>query len=591
VETIRITTGGGPVTVWTTATDANPGDTIRYNWSGNDSRLVDTDGNSSNSVLIFDPLNLTPGRYRAEITVADNDNATDTASINFRVVNETPVLSASNDSDGDGIDDLTEGMADSDNDGIPDYLDNISASNVLPEVANTTNSFLVECDPGVQCRLGQFAIMGESGGVLLSQEDLASQEDLGIDPSYEPTGGVFDFEIQDLPTLGQSVRIVLPQVAAIPAEAVYRKFSDGQWHNFVVDDNNAIHSSAGSPGFCPPPGDDSWEAGLNEGYHCIQLTLEDGGPNDADGMVNAAIEDPGAVSVLSADQEQTLSEIHTRGQGGGALAGIGGAGLLLVLGAVAGLGRRRQASNSLDAHSGRTGRHWLLIPGLVLVTSLGALPAPSVQAGEISGSADPFGGSMAVSLSGLLTAARDNGYLFAGAYRAGSTESRADFEQHLADAGIDVDISRYDTDRNSWELGAGYQYHPLLAVEFGYLDLGQVNINFNTTAVPNQLKSTLRRYYPISADGWTLVQKAMLPVPVNDRIHWNFEAGLYHWNSHVDSNYNSLDTGLAGGTELLLGTGVSWRVNERLHLEARVRGIFFDDQRVQMTGIQMRLNY
>ena len=36
--------------------------------------------------------------------------------------------------------------------------------------------------------------------------------------------------------------------------------------------------------------------GLTEGDSCLQLTLEDGGPNDADGEVNGVFKDPSGVA-------------------------------------------------------------------------------------------------------------------------------------------------------------------------------------------------------------------------------------------------------------------------------------------------------
>src|SRR5690606_12900442 len=101
--------------------------------------------------------------------------------------------------------------------------------------------------------------------------------------------------VHDLPTIGQSVRIVLPQASAIPHQPVYRKFINGRWRTFVEDANNELHSAPGNPGYCPPPGNDEWESGLIAGYHCVQLTIQDGGPNDGDGIANAAVEDPGGV--------------------------------------------------------------------------------------------------------------------------------------------------------------------------------------------------------------------------------------------------------------------------------------------------------
>src|SRR5690606_10828176 len=139
------------------------------------------------------------------------------------------------------------------------------------QVVTVTTSYLIECDPGVHCRIGPFALMGSSGGVQVLDEEVALQADLGLDDTHIPVGGIFDFEIGDLPTAGQSVRVVIPQQAAIPADAVYRKFQNGQWVNFVENAANALHSAPGNPGYCPPPGSAEWQDGLVQGNWCVQL--------------------------------------------------------------------------------------------------------------------------------------------------------------------------------------------------------------------------------------------------------------------------------------------------------------------------------
>ncbi|AJQ93342.1 DUF4347 domain-containing protein [Gynuella sunshinyii] len=335
-STILVTPDGGNATMTATVVDPNTGDTFTYSWSASASSLVDIEDDINEATFEFDPSVLKAGRYRLQLTVTDSEGASDTARLYFQVVAALPTLIGSTDSDGDGTDDATEGTGDSDDDGIPDYLDNIVATNVLPEQARVTDSFLLECDPGVLCRLGQFAMMSEGGGARLSEDDLSNQSDLKVDKDYDFKGGIFDFEIQDLPTLGQTVRIVLPLTEAIPENAVYRKYQNGEWSNFVEDANNEIHSAPGRLGYCPPPGDDSWVSGMQVGYYCVQLTIEDGGANDADGLVNAVVEDPGAIGVRASSAIQ-----------GNGWSGTAGVGLLALLGALL-MGVRRNPKTPAD---------------------------------------------------------------------------------------------------------------------------------------------------------------------------------------------------------------------------------------------------
>jgi hypothetical protein len=138
------------------------------------------------------------------------------------------------------------------------------------------------------------------------------------------TGGYFDFEIHGLTHSGQSVLIVIPLHAAIPDNPAYRKYTENNgWQDFVEDGRNSLASAAGESGanppeagICPPPGDPAFIPGLNPGHYCVQLMIEDGGPNDSDGRKNGVIVDPGAVAV-AAGATDPVTSVRTDSDGGG----------------------------------------------------------------------------------------------------------------------------------------------------------------------------------------------------------------------------------------------------------------------------------
>jgi hypothetical protein len=176
----------------------------------------------------------------------------------------------------------------------------------MPQQVNELEAFLVEGESGVCLRKGATVADNKSGGLELSPDEVPNDEDtLNV-------GGIFDFIAYGLPQAGQSYNLVLPQRLPIPANALYRKFTPiNGWVEFVVDVNNQFYSSQGSFGFCPPPGDASWSIGLSEGHWCVQLTIEDGGPNDDDGLANGSIDDPGGVAVLISTNHFPVAEAET----------------------------------------------------------------------------------------------------------------------------------------------------------------------------------------------------------------------------------------------------------------------------------------
>ncbi len=299
--TQQSTTGGlfsitaGAIVVDAQVVDANTADTVTRQWL-TDPALINIATDPAK--FEFDPASLAPGVYKVALQATDNANEplSVTKELLLRIVKDLPVL-GSGDSNNNLIPDNIEGAGDSNGNGIPNYLDNMPSTNILPQVITVTNSYLLECDPGVRCGLGLFALGGQSGGVQILNSELGGSNQVPLDESFTPVGGIFDFVIDELPTPGQQVSIVIPQIEPIPRAGTYRKFQKGRWVSFIENANNRLASAQGSAGYCPPPGAAEWQPGLIEGYHCVQLTIEDGGPNDDDGLVNSAVSDPGSVMV------------------------------------------------------------------------------------------------------------------------------------------------------------------------------------------------------------------------------------------------------------------------------------------------------
>ncbi|WP_235522165.1 Ig-like domain-containing protein [Shewanella xiamenensis] len=288
-QQVIVAQNGGDVHIRASASDANEQDTLTLTWaSGALSLQADATG------MMFSPAAVTPGIYPVSLTATDDGSpmlsSTETVYI---VVRPSLAALTSADTDGDLIPDVQEGYSDSDSDGIPDYLDANNDCNVMPEGELQPVYFLAEGQAGVCLRLGNIALSRGQSGVQLQPEAVAE------DALAANVGGIFDFIATGLPQQGQSYSLVLPQRSPVPANAVYRKFNaQAGWRDFVIDANNTVASTEGERGFCPPPGDSRWTLGLTEGHWCVQLTIEDGGPNDDDGVANRTIVDPSGVAVM-----------------------------------------------------------------------------------------------------------------------------------------------------------------------------------------------------------------------------------------------------------------------------------------------------
>ncbi|TMO78054.1 ExeM/NucH family extracellular endonuclease [Pseudoalteromonas aurantia] len=293
----------GDILIHAAVTDQNPDDSYTINWQLPDGVVNST---SQSNELSIDPQTLVPGMYQLSATVTDEEGLQDTQNVYFKLVAVTPTLDETKDTDGDLLNDALEGFADDDGDGIANYLDPIdSQCNVLPTQKNEWRTGLIEVETGVCMSLGS-ASLG-AANARLNEEQIANSAHLSLDTGMKNQGGIFDFVVTTASGVS-SVKVVLPQQSAIPANAQYRKFLPEQgWITFVEENGNELHSAMGQQGHCPAIDDPSWQSGLIEGAWCVRLTLVDGGQYDADGLKNGKIVDPGGVSVAVSDNQAPVA--------------------------------------------------------------------------------------------------------------------------------------------------------------------------------------------------------------------------------------------------------------------------------------------
>ncbi|WP_107352583.1 Ig-like domain-containing protein [Shewanella algae] len=290
-----VSSSDGLVTVTAEVADPNPADNISLSWS---SEPAMTNLSTSANEFTFDPTTLAPGTVTLTLNAMDDGSPQlgSSKSLKLLLLAQLPALGET-DANNNRLPDSAEGYGDPDGNGIPAYLQGDHPCNVIPEQLSRPNSYLAEAQPGICSRKGLLSLQRLDNGIELEDGSMLPDDSEG-----KIVGGLFDFELEGS-EYGGNVSIVIPQVQAIPAQAQYRKYVASGWQEFVTDANNQIFSSAGEPGYCPPMGDASWQSGLTEGHWCVQLLIQDGGPNDGDGQANGTIVDPGGVAVkLSANQ-------------------------------------------------------------------------------------------------------------------------------------------------------------------------------------------------------------------------------------------------------------------------------------------------
>ena len=281
------------------AKGTNPANTT-YTWTTTDASITDID--SAEGKFTFDPSIVPIGDYtiaHSYVDTTDFPPHNGTGTVNIRVVAD----SVANHLDTDG-------------DGIPDAYDSVSLTTAqLQSTFADQTTYIIETDSGT-IKVGEIAFC-VSSGARITIDDIIANGAGNCQPASNATddlieeigvGGFYSFEVNGL-TAGSTANIVIPLTASIPAHATYRKYTSADgWSRFDVTGANALASAASTAtGVCPAIGDAAYTPGLTEGDSCVQLTIVDGGPNDADGSANGSIQDPGGVAKIKSGTEAELS--------------------------------------------------------------------------------------------------------------------------------------------------------------------------------------------------------------------------------------------------------------------------------------------
>lgn len=283
-----VSSGGG--NVMATLEIQDPNGTHTADWSQSDNNLVALDESRSQS-FSFDPTGLAAGTYLVSADVSDDGIAD-------RTFNVRKLIHVTADA----------AMSDWDEDGVPDEFDVIEWDHAI-SIDASESELLAIAERGARLAAGGVATSNSVRGVKVTESMImAGGEDGGAmplnseDTDFDYASGVYDFEVQLIPVPGQSVRVVIPLGTEIPAGGQFRIYTEAQsWMDFTTDANNSVASASGTATSCPEVGAGSFSSGLQEGNFCIQLTIEDGGPNDADGEVNGVIDVLGGVGAATAN--------------------------------------------------------------------------------------------------------------------------------------------------------------------------------------------------------------------------------------------------------------------------------------------------
>lgn len=269
----------------------------------------------------FDPAVVAPGSYTVLVSVHDGALTVEQRLSVLVLAGSAPTLSTG-DSDGDGIANDAEGAVDENGNGLLDYLDvtdTTSPESVPLNLKGGSLPLMAVTDSGLRLVAGRYAIAAQSvtqSGIQVFETQVADGATPILDADRAAIGAIVDFEVRGLSDQQRIANIVLPLPVGLLPGVEWRQLSGaGAWTTFVAGGDALASAPRNADGQCPAPQSTSYVAGLVPGNACVQLTIADGGPNDADGLVDGTVRVTAAPTVARAEAVATPP---TDGPAGGA---------------------------------------------------------------------------------------------------------------------------------------------------------------------------------------------------------------------------------------------------------------------------------
>jgi len=297
----RVYQNDGEVRVKAIAKDPNK-DSMTYEWSSQ--TLVDSAMDADPSTFEVNPQTHAVGWHTVSVKVSDGTLFVEKQKL-LRIKSGAAVVA--------------DQQGDEEGNGIPDYLEDAGlGTNQLVAGQDTP----IEVDPGLVLETGPTAQWNDhySGSISEAQLKAYQEAEYGTyqaDTHYTPTL-ILDYQVHELEEQGSTVSLVVNLVNTLNDDSVMRKFNPVTgWQDFVVDENNHIETAISHDGNCPTDGSITYASGLQSGASCLQISIQDGGPNDADGIANGTIIDPIAISEASDTTVPSDTTASSDNSGGG----------------------------------------------------------------------------------------------------------------------------------------------------------------------------------------------------------------------------------------------------------------------------------
>ncbi|MCR6653486.1 MAG: outer membrane beta-barrel protein [Cellvibrionaceae bacterium] len=161
------------------------------------------------------------------------------------------------------------------------------------------------------------------------------------------------------------------------------------------------------------------------------------------------------------------------------------------------------------------------------------------------------------------------------------------FYYDVAGSTQQASLAEKDDQRAGWQLLYGFRAHRNFALEVGYLDTGETELEVDVVVADTAaLRQVLIDNVPVSGEGPYLGLRASYYADRDQELY--LKAGLWSWSAGYTLSLGDQNEWVkADGTDWVLGLGFAIPVKERFSVGGSVQSAALGDGRLVMIGINL----
>ena len=199
--------------------------------------------------------------------------------------------------------------------------------------------------------------------------------------------------------------------------------------------------------------------------------------------------------------------------------------------------------------------------------------------------------SLFVAVAGSALALDGNFYLDGQVGLARGDVGASEMNARMAELGYSAQARVSGQNRTAWKILGGYQYSDYLAVEAGYLDLGEVRTRLSGSPVDiADYLNSANLVHPRSASGYEIALVGRYPFDEKNSVYVRggllFASSRYQADAQTDFAKRS-----SSDRDGFIGVGYGYEINDRWGLHLSAENYRVENENIQLIGVGLKYKF